>query len=257
MRSPPKRLLSAVAAAAAAVGILATAAGAATIVGTATNDVLKGSPRADKLYGRAGNDSLRGYAGNDLLVGGAGADVLSCGGGVDTAIADAKDRVAKDCETVKGLPKPPSPAPPPPSPPPPPAAPPPPAPPPPPPAAPPVRPGFYGGSTSQGEAINLQVTPDSATVSTLNVVIDLNCPDFGRSFRFDLHWRGLRINADRSFQGQDSEVEEGITWAYSVAGRFTPEGPASGTLQVDASGTANGVLVKCSTAAVGWNANPQ
>lgn len=94
-------------------------------------------------------------------------------------------------------------------------------------------------------------------VSTLNVVIDLNCPALNFSFRFDLHWMNLRINPDRSFQGQDSEIDSGLTAAYSIAGRFAPEGPASGTLQVDVNGTFNGVLVNCSTAAVGWTANPQ
>ena len=38
-----------------------------------------------------------------MLVGGAGADRLVCGPGRDIAWADAKDRVAKDCEIVKGL----------------------------------------------------------------------------------------------------------------------------------------------------------
>jgi hypothetical protein len=239
--------------AAAAAGVLAAAAGAATIVGSAKNDVLKGSPSADKLYGRAGSDRLFGYAGNDLLVGGQGTDVLSCGPGRDTAMADASDTVAKDCEIVKGLPAP-SPPPPPP-PPPPPAAPPPP--PPPPPAPPAVRPGPYGGATSQGQAINLQVAPDSSAVTSLNAVIDLTCPDLHATLRFDLHWTGLRINSDRSFQGQDSESDGGLTAKYSIAGRFAPEGPATGTLQVDVTGTTDGVLVNCSTAAVAWNANPQ
>ena len=84
---------------------------AATIVGTAKNDVIRGTARADKLYGKAGNDKLYGLggndvlvggAGNDTLVGGAGADTLQCGPGRDVAIADAKDKVSADCETVRG-----------------------------------------------------------------------------------------------------------------------------------------------------------
>ena len=90
---------------------------AGTINGTAKSDVLRGGTRADKLFGRAGNDKLYGLAGNDvlnggtgndLLVGGPGADTLVCGPGRDQAMADAKDKVAKDCEVVKGLPKPPA-----------------------------------------------------------------------------------------------------------------------------------------------------
>ena len=86
--------------------------GAATIRGSAGNDTLRGSARADKLfglggndklYGGAGNDVLVGGAGNDLLVGGPGVDTLSCGPGRDTASADAKDKVGKDCEVVKGI----------------------------------------------------------------------------------------------------------------------------------------------------------
>src|SRR5439155_25411832 len=51
-------------------------------------------------------DYLNGGAGKDTLVGGPGADTLACGSGVDTAIADATDKIAADCENVKGVPKP-------------------------------------------------------------------------------------------------------------------------------------------------------
>jgi lysophospholipase L1-like esterase len=102
-----------VAAAAAGVAIVAMlvagAAWAGTIIGTPKGDVLRGSPLNDKLYGKAGNDRLYGYGGNDLLAGGPGADLLAGGAGRDVAIADKKDRVRKDCEVVKGLPKPPPP----------------------------------------------------------------------------------------------------------------------------------------------------
>ena len=102
-----------VAAAGAGVALVAMlAAGAAwagTIIGTPKGDVLKGSPRNDKIYGKTGNDRLYGYGGNDLLVGGPGADLLACGAGRDIAIADKTDRVGRDCEVVRGLPKPPPP----------------------------------------------------------------------------------------------------------------------------------------------------
>lgn len=120
-----------------------------------------------------------------------------------------------------------------------------------------MRPGFYGGATLQGQAINLQVSPDSSTVTTLNVTIDVHCPDLQRTVRVGLHWTNLPIQPDSSFRGQDSEVDSGLTFAYSISGRFAPEGPASGTLQMDVNGTTSGVLVNCSTGAVSWNANPQ
>jgi hypothetical protein len=120
-----------------------------------------------------------------------------------------------------------------------------------------VRPGPYGGSTSQGQPLNMQVTPDSTTVSTFNAVIDLTCPAFQQTLRFDLHWMNLRINPDRTFQGQDSEVDSGLTATYLIAGQFPTAGPATGTLQVDLKGTVNGVVIDCTTRAVGWTANPQ
>lgn len=90
---------------------LSTSALAATIVGTAKDDVIRGTAKADmligkagsdKLYGLGGNDTLVGGPGKDTLVGGAGADRLQCGPGRDVAIADAKDKVSADCETVSG-----------------------------------------------------------------------------------------------------------------------------------------------------------
>jgi pimeloyl-ACP methyl ester carboxylesterase len=94
---------------------------AAVLPGGPRNDVLRGTSGADKLYGKGGNDRLFGGAGNDLLIGGPGRDVLAggrgadrlvCGLGRDTANADRRDRVAKDCESVTGITKPPPPPPP-------------------------------------------------------------------------------------------------------------------------------------------------
>lgn len=117
---------------------LALAAGsgwAATISGTARNDTLRGGAQADTitgkegddaLFGGGGGDTLLGGPGKDRLVGGRGADTLRCGSGRDTAIRDVQDRVARDCEIVRGpkpAPPPPPPLPPPPAPPPPPPAP--------------------------------------------------------------------------------------------------------------------------------------
>lgn len=95
--------------------VLAGSALAGSIVGTPGNDVLRGTARADtisgaggndKLYGLGGSDVLNGGPGADQLTGGAGADVLRCGPGRDVAVADVLDKVAKDCETISGLPKP-------------------------------------------------------------------------------------------------------------------------------------------------------
>jgi hypothetical protein len=110
---PRRIVISAVVAALAT--IVVGSAFAANIVGTAKNDTLRGTAKADRLLGRGGNDKLYGLGGgdvlnggpgNDLLVGGPGPDKLACGPGRDIAMADAQDKPAADCETIKGLPKP-------------------------------------------------------------------------------------------------------------------------------------------------------
>ena len=97
MRHAPLLILGAAVAVAAA---LVSVAMGATIRGTAKADVIRGTARADVIYGLAGNDRLYGYAGNDRFYPGAGVDTVSCGKGVDRVFADAKDRVAADCEIV-------------------------------------------------------------------------------------------------------------------------------------------------------------
>ena len=101
-----------------------------TIVGTSGPDRLVGGPGRDvicgrggddRLAGRGGDDVLRGGRGDDLLRGGSGddrlgggrgsdtllgldneryVDLLSCGPGRDEAVADANDRVRRNCERV-------------------------------------------------------------------------------------------------------------------------------------------------------------
>ena len=87
--------------------------------GGSGNDDLEGDAGDDTEFGDAGNDTLRGDSGNDVLVGGRGRDHLSggrgndvirardgrrdvirCGAGHDRVIADHKDKVADDCESV-------------------------------------------------------------------------------------------------------------------------------------------------------------
>jgi Calx-beta domain/RTX calcium-binding nonapeptide repeat (4 copies) len=111
----PRGGLAGLALAATVAAILVTSASAGPIKGTPRSDTLRGTARADKLYGLAGNDKLYGLAGNDylnggpgndLVSGGPGSDTLVCGPGNDTAMADGSDKIAADCETVQGVPKP-------------------------------------------------------------------------------------------------------------------------------------------------------
>ena len=57
-----------------------------TSVGTAGDDVLRGTPHADIICGLAGNDRIAGGAGDDLISGGAGNDRIRGGDGNDTLL---------------------------------------------------------------------------------------------------------------------------------------------------------------------------
>lgn len=93
-------------------------AGADRLFGGADGDVLHGGSGADRLDGQDGPDVLRDAHGRDRFSGGRGndridardatpggrriADVVRCGPGHrDVALADRRDRVARDCERVR------------------------------------------------------------------------------------------------------------------------------------------------------------
>jgi Ca2+-binding RTX toxin-like protein len=59
---------------------------AATITGTAGDDLLKGTHGPDVIAGGDGDDTIRGGGGDDVLCGGAGADTLLGGAGADTLL---------------------------------------------------------------------------------------------------------------------------------------------------------------------------
>ncbi len=82
--------------------------------GGAAGDTLIGNARGNRLYGGGGDDTLDGRRGNDRLRSGAGVDRLDgrdgarfvdslrCGPGQpDVALANARDKVAADCEVGK------------------------------------------------------------------------------------------------------------------------------------------------------------
>jgi RTX calcium-binding nonapeptide repeat (4 copies) len=233
-----------------------------TIAGTPKNDVLRGTPAADtlngkggndKLYGRGGNDTLIGGAGNDLLVGGAGKDNLRCGPGHDTAIADAKDSVSSDCETVKGLPATtptPPPEPTPPTPPAPPA-----------PTGPTAKAGHYCGFTNQGKSICFDAT--TTTVSNFDTTSDIACGSLGTVPDLRLEFRGSApIQSDLtftfSFNGPVDAGDSGLTnvkMSYSVTGKFDTAGNATGILNFSQlSFDYQGLHVDCGAAPYAWQA---
>jgi hypothetical protein len=81
------------------------------LTGFAGNDRLDGGKGNDRLDGGAGNDTLVGGAGADTLLGGSGNDTVSardgvvdridCGSGRDRVTVDRKDRVSRNCESVR------------------------------------------------------------------------------------------------------------------------------------------------------------
>jgi Ca2+-binding RTX toxin-like protein len=56
------------------------------MVGTAGDDVLRGTDGVDVMVGRSGDDTIRGLGGADVICGGAGDDVLFGGGGGDVML---------------------------------------------------------------------------------------------------------------------------------------------------------------------------
>ena len=247
-----------------ALGLLlgAVPALAATIVGSPRDDVLRGTPGSDRLYGRGGDDRLVGGPGNDVLVGGPGADTLVGGPGGDTLVggpgadtlvggpgadrlvggpgadrlvggpgrdvahADVRDRVAADCEVVRGLPREPPP---------------------------PARPGTYCGATGQGMSLCLEVGNRTFGLVVARIRLDLQAgcePRRQLAFTYDLATQA-RIGPSGAFAstvtfpGLDARVE----------GAFgTPTTSATGTLRIRAEATRAGVDYVCDTGVVSWDA---
>lgn len=244
--------------------IASATVGAATITGTAGNDTLKGGAKADKLngkggndklYGLAGNDLLAGGPGNDLLVGGPGADALSCGAGQDTARGDAQDKIGKDCEVVKGVPKPQPPAPPQPPPPPP------------PPPAPKALPGIYCGNTVQGPPLCLTTNADASAVATARTssIVDCTSP-FAVRLTLTIGFEtATPIQADLSFSftytgplTSGSSAITNIETSYFVRGVFTTDGKATGQLAVSSLAfDFAGQRFSCTQNPVDWSVNKQ
>jgi hypothetical protein len=76
-----------------AVLLTSSVGNARTIRGTAKADVIKGTAKADRIFAKAGNDRIR--------VSGGGRDRVSCGAGFDRVVADSRDSVARNCESVR------------------------------------------------------------------------------------------------------------------------------------------------------------
>ncbi len=81
------------------------------INGGSSNDRISGGSSGDRIAGDAGHDRINGNSGGDNISGNSGNDRITsrdslrdrvdCGSGRDTVIADARDRVARNCERVR------------------------------------------------------------------------------------------------------------------------------------------------------------
>ena len=209
--------------------VAAGAVSASIIVGGTGNDTLRGTQKADKLYGKAGNDRLLGLRGNDVLFGGAGADRLVCGAGRDIAWADSKDQVAKDCEVVKGLERPPPP---------------------------PVALGTYCGSTSQGMPLCFVVGSQGAsatrTIGTTSLAVQADCEPTRQLDRsFEVLTLYVAVKGDRSFTART--VLAGYVSTFE--GKFDQSGTsATGSLSVQFVDAQDGVRYECGSGVATWSA---
>lgn len=231
-------------------GVLASAAAAATIVGTSGNDVLRGTAKADRMLGKGGNDRLYGLAGADVLQGGPGVDRYVCGAGRDTVIAAPGESVARDCEVVKRVGPPPlGPS----------TAPPtePTVPPPPPPVPPAqlARPGFFGGFANTGGSVNFVVAADGRTFSQFKFGYQADCRPPLR-IEGTLTYSGtVPIAADRTFSA-DGTTADGTVVKFS--GSFDEAGvSASGRFQVQTTYDEDGTRYTCDSGGADWSAKSQ
>jgi RTX calcium-binding nonapeptide repeat (4 copies) len=208
---------------------------ASTILGTPRDETLRGTPKEDKLYGKAGNDRLLGLRGDDVLlggpgrdrlVGGAGADTLVCGRGRDSAWADARDKVAKDCEDVKGV------------------------------KPPPAALGTYCGSTSQGMPLCFVVvqgrTTPERTVLRSDLAVQADCEparQLERSFEVTTFYAS--VSSDRTFSARSfvSVVDSTLEGVFSASGTS-----ATGSLTVQFTEQVEGVRYQCNSGVVSWSA---
>jgi Ca2+-binding RTX toxin-like protein len=79
---------------------------ACTILGTAGNDVLTGSPLADVICGLGGDDTIDGEGGDDTLIGGDGHDTLTGGPGTDCFVPGQGDDTLTDRQPGEPLARP-------------------------------------------------------------------------------------------------------------------------------------------------------
>lgn len=238
--------------------IAAATVGAATIRGTAGNDTLRGGAGADRLFGLGGNDKLYGAGGkdvlsggvgNDLLVGGPGADTLLCGPGKDVASGDAKDKIGKDCETVKGVPAPVPPVPPTP----------PPAPQPPPAVA--VTVGNYQGLID-GNSLFFTVASDRSVWLFRSNYIREDCNN-NLYISGTISWGVSRfpIAADGTFSasgtGTGTIDNAPATFTDSLTGRFDGSNNVTGTYTASAVFDYQGTHYTCTSGSKTWTASLQ
>ena len=192
---------------------------------------------------------MSGGAGNDQLVGGPGSDILDCGPGIDDAVADARDQIRTNCESVSGLPDVVPPDEPEPAPAPPPT---------PPPTQTAVTPGAYRGATSTGNHVFFSVHGDRTITGFRINDMRQTCDNEGSIYSaLDFGSYVIRIANDGSFtvsyDGPWTVNGTPATLHLRLTGRV--QGAlASGTAQTASEWNNDGHLWRCSTELQTWTA---
>jgi Ca2+-binding RTX toxin-like protein len=210
--------------------LVAGASTAARIVGSNHGDTLRGTKGADRIYGKSGPDTLLGLAGADELYPGPGADVVRCGAGRDTVHADWADTIARDCERVLH--------------------------------ATPAAVGVFAGTSTQNEAVTLDVLPGGRTLTRFRInSLNQSCTPANELATFGaLDFGDTVFPLAKSGSFTASYAGPGTVGGYAaqldvrVSGRLTGR-KASGVARVDTTFTdKDGTAFACSSGDVGWSA---
>jgi Calx-beta domain len=123
------------------------------------------------------------------------------------------------------------------------------------------RSGRYTGPTSQGRPVSFDVAPDRASVSNVDLQVDMACTevpltlldvDFGTA---PGAWTPLGADGSFAVDGQGTD-SDGTTYTIAFHGALVAPGSGSGTLRIDMALPVPGVgTVHCSSGDLTWTAS--
>jgi hypothetical protein len=130
-------------------------------------------------------------------------------------------------------------------------------PPPPPPPPPPAKPGNYAGTYTDGTFIKFEVGPSGLSLGNISYDLNGHCSNGGTSYGEDFAPGPFAIQPDGSFQGMYSYTFTTGNGTLNISGKFAQDGSASGTLNDSftfTSGDSSGI--SCTTTGT-WSAQVQ